>query len=473
MSGPESGNSLQGKDSPRGRRTSRRVSRLTSQQAEHKRELDRTSQKAYRQRVKSRIQNLEDELARMKADSGSSQQTLLHKIEVLHTENRDLRARLESIRRLAINDGSGVNNYQRHDAQSPETAQMVYPEATTPEHEIQSSPPARNQAAEDGLIDQTDTAVNLRRRTQARRNIDPAYKAHPTNGNDTDPPLQNVMTSYKSPDAPRPTTIQDVPIQTSSHNDYAHEEGPNIPQLSQASPGETYLAPIMTNETSPSTTNTFEIPTRIECVMPKHTPGVYPIEKILLDFISSRRALADRGLPTDAVLGPDYPLVHGFVNPENIKGVHPTCEILTEILLTFRDVALPEKLAFMFVMFRNLRWQLSSSKFDYEEMPRWLRPTAVQITVPHSAWIDNLPWPQMRDTLIENPDKYPYSNFSALYSPNVSVNWPYDPMDTVMEVENGMILNPIFEKHIRKLENWNVSGPFKEYLPGLAAAIGQ
>lgn len=89
--------------------------------------------------------------------------------------------------------------------------------------------------------------------------------------------------------------------------------------------------------------------------MPKHVPGIYPIEKIVLDFIASRRTLAARGLPADAVLGPDRPLVQGFVNPENIKAVHPVCQTLTEILLTFTDVALPEKLAFMFIMFRTLR----------------------------------------------------------------------------------------------------------------------
>jgi len=89
--------------------------------------------------------------------------------------------------------------------------------------------------------------------------------------------------------------------------------------------------------------------------MPRHIPGIYPIEKIILDFINSRRALAARGLPTEAVLGPDQPQVQGFVQPENVRGVHPLCQILTEILLTFRDVALPEKLAFMFVMFRNTR----------------------------------------------------------------------------------------------------------------------
>lgn len=77
----------------------------------------------------------------------------------------------------------------------------------------------------------------------------------------------------------------------------------------------------------------------------------------------------------------------------------------------------------------------------------------------------------MRDALIENPEKYPYSSFTALYSPTVSVNWPYDPMDAIQEVENGMILNPIFEKHIRRLKNWNLSSRFEEYLPGLAGEI--
>lgn len=93
----------------------------------------------------------------------------------------------------------------------------------------------------------------------------------------------------------------------------------------------------------------------IENQLPRHIPGVYPIEKILLDFISSRRALAARGQLTEAVLGPDQPVVQGFVEPEHIRDGHSLCQILTEILLTFKDVALPEKLAFMFVMFRNMR----------------------------------------------------------------------------------------------------------------------
>lgn len=93
----------------------------------------------------------------------------------------------------------------------------------------------------------------------------------------------------------------------------------------------------------------------IHGVMPKHKPAVYPLEIIIQDFISHQRALAAEGLSDTVVLGPPYPLVQGFMDSEKLKGLHPVCQTLTDMLLTFGDIALPEKLAFMFVMFRNLR----------------------------------------------------------------------------------------------------------------------
>lgn len=77
--------------------------------------------------------------------------------------------------------------------------------------------------------------------------------------------------------------------------------------------------------------------------------------------------------------------------------------------------------------------------------------------------------PDMRDMLVEDPERYSYSRFSTVYSPYVSVNWPYDPEDAVMEFGKETILSPIFEKHIRRLDNWTLASPFHEYLPGLAS----
>lgn len=77
----------------------------------------------------------------------------------------------------------------------------------------------------------------------------------------------------------------------------------------------------------------------------------------------------------------------------------------------------------------------------------------------------------MRDMLIESPEKYPFPLFSELYSQHVTLNWEYGALDTVCHQGNNVILNPIFKKHIRKLDNWTASGHFKDYLPEIVAAI--
>ncbi|KGO61326.1 Polyketide synthase, enoylreductase [Penicillium expansum] len=136
---------------------------------------------------------------------------------------------------------------------------------------------------------------------------------------------------------------------------------------------------------------------------------------------------------------------------------------MADVLTTFPHVNLPEKLAFMYLMHLTTRWQASPNDSSYARMPVWLRPTVTQITVPHAAWIDNIPWPRVRDILIQKPDRYPFAVFSELYSEHVSINWPYDPEDIVVDTGEGPSLNTIFEKHIQRLSNWIAPRPFREY----------
>lgn len=95
--------------------------------------------------------------------------------------------------------------------------------------------------------------------------------------------------------------------------------------------------------------------------------------------------------------------------------------------------------------------------------------------IPHPAWIDNIPWPRVRDLLIEDPNKYSFEKFSEAYSQTVNVNWPFEPMDAVVRIGAGslgeVILNPLFEKHIQKLSNWTVSRDFELRFPEAAAVI--
>lgn len=82
--------------------------------------------------------------------------------------------------------------------------------------------------------------------------------------------------------------------------------------------------------------------------------------------------------------------------------------------------------------------------------------------------------PRVRDLLIQDPRKYIFQDFSELYAREASLNWPFDAADAVMskgESSDEVMMNPLFEKHLQKLESWSVGELFKERFPELAAAI--
>ncbi|OOF91817.1 hypothetical protein ASPCADRAFT_56746, partial [Aspergillus carbonarius ITEM 5010] len=188
-----------------------------------------------------------------------------------------------------------------------------------------------------------------------------------------------------------------------------------------------------------------------------------PLDQILLDFIASRRSMLARGVSPVSVLGPEHLCPRDLLDPTADPTSHSISQVMAEVLTTFPHVKLPEKLAFMYLMHLTTRWQVSPNMDSYSRLPVWLRPTVMQITVPHAAWIDNIPWPRVRDILIQDPSRYPFAVFSELYSGHVHVNWPYDSEDIVVDTDDGQLLNTIFEKHIQRLSNWVAPRPFREY----------
>lgn len=112
-------------------------------------------------------------------------------------------------------------------------------------------------------------------------------------------------------------------------------------------------------------------------------------------------------------------------------------------------------------------------KDSWDSLPIWLRPTQLQVTTPHAAWIDRIPWPSARDYLIAHPD-ITLDHFAAVYSTSFSIRWEYDPSHVLLKAvtpgEETMI-NPVYEEHIRQLSNWDVGLPFRDRYPEIAALI--
>ncbi|KAK0740216.1 hypothetical protein B0T18DRAFT_470800, partial [Schizothecium vesticola] len=187
--------------------------------------------------------------------------------------------------------------------------------------------------------------------------------------------------------------------------------------------------------------------------------------------------------PASAVLGPPYPSVSSLLNPASAPNAHPLSRIFTDIIARFPSLRpLPERVAVLWIMFHLLRWELSPTPENLARVPEWLRPRATQTATAHPVWINYLPWPRLREALVgfwtREPGVCRLENFFVPFTTTLSVNWPYEDVDALImvpppggeeEEEEGreVLINPVFERHIGRLENWTVGDAFYDAFPAL------
>ncbi|EEU43974.1 uncharacterized protein NECHADRAFT_74330 [Fusarium vanettenii 77-13-4] len=218
-------------------------------------------------------------------------------------------------------------------------------------------------------------------------------------------------------------------------------------------------------------------PSLLDCSAPiKNCAPTCPLDSLLLDFLSERRQRAADGLPVQDVVGPRYPSVSSLLNPSNSAYSHPLSKVFTDILATFPDIStLPERVAVLYIMFLVMRWQISPTQENYDRLPEWMTPRPSQLTVAHAAWLDHIPFPKMRDRLVRdhNPLLYPFDNFFIPFTTTLSLSWPYEDTDTLLQSPDGdeLMINPVFERHLRNLDNWKLGDAFAKAFPTLVGSF--
>lgn len=103
----------------------------------------------------------------------------------------------------------------------------------------------------------------------------------------------------------------------------------------------------------------------------------------------------------------------------------------------------------------------------YASLFPYQRPTLVQRTIPHSAVIDMLHLPDLRDALCRRPRDF----LSSAHG--ISLNWPKS-LDQAVEVHptNGSLcLTEEFELHGSDLSNWTYSTGFLLVFPELQGKV--
>jgi hypothetical protein len=204
----------------------------------------------------------------------------------------------------------------------------------------------------------------------------------------------------------------------------------------------------------------------------RNGPPTCPLDSLLLEFLHERQQQASEGVSTPKLVGPAYPSVSSLLNPARGVNSHPLSKVFTDILATFPDLStLPEKVAVLYIMFLIMRWQIAPTQENYDRLPDWVTPRPSQLFTPHPVWIDHLPWPKMRDRLVGdyNPRDYLFDNFFIPFTTTLSLNWPYEPTDTLLSSPESdeLMINPVFERHLRRLENWSLGPAFHKAFPGL------
>ncbi|EXJ85542.1 hypothetical protein A1O1_05906 [Capronia coronata CBS 617.96] len=441
----------------------RGVSSLTPEQLAKKRANDREAQRAIRERTKQHIESLERRIQELTSQQPYQElQAVIRQKDAIQAENDEIRRRLASIMSIL---------------QPIVGAQGLTDLATAAQHNVQPGVGPPNEAFRAGNLSTSDPYLNGRQQFP----VSPHTSQATVEGSTYPPPFGSenhgdgrVWTasretlSHQRDNLQRGLELNDSGERLSFNfllDSLGQRTGPNATSQPQTnSPARQSVYPSLPDPQAPWT------------ILPKNVAPTCPLDGLLVNFLQSRRreATADQDSShNNPMLNPtSYPSVSSLLNPSGDHQLDPLSQLMTDIISKFPNISdLPEQAAVLFIMFLNMRWQINPTQENYERLPEWMRPTPMQLFTPHPAWIDHIPWPRMRDKLCANYHDYPFENWFIPFTSELSVNWPYDAVDCLLSTSDRdreeSVINPVFERHVRRLENWSVGPSFAEVYPDL------
>ncbi|KAH6869053.1 hypothetical protein B0T10DRAFT_419047 [Thelonectria olida] len=471
------------------KKRSRTVSNLTQEQIQHKRSVDRKAQRAFRQRTKNCISNLEQQFAQLQetcVELREARDQRTQELELANQQRQSLLDCLETIVSIAStavgqnsrNAGAGASveaepgpasGENLHPCDDGRTVDIIRqtesrhgseePHLPLQAHSETAQLPDSSEATADGSV-QAGLTQDHQILAQSRPLSSP--ELHDREGSLGDQELPVAITGNLGLLSPQ--TGHEA-FQDSLFLEYLSEEVQVSQLVCDVSEADASIDLLTPCSVSAASTSSLSTSSSAFTMLPSHLPATCPLDQTLLDFIHCHREMFAGGVTDESVLGPRKPTVKAVVDGKLISSVHPFSGTISGILLMSSCTALPVKLALFYLMHQTTRVK------NYVSMPAWLRPTVTQITVPHPPWIDSVPWPSVRDVLIENHGLSSFHLFWDLFVGHVSVNWTFEDLDAVADNEQDAVLHSIFEKHIRNLKNWEVSAEFEKQFPGIASTI--
>jgi hypothetical protein len=172
---------------------------------------------------------------------------------------------------------------------------------------------------------------------------------------------------------------------------------------------------------------------------------------------------------------PEKPDLSALFDGRPNRIIDDTSAVVGDIVRSYTEInTLPKQVAVHYIMSTLMKWQVLRNKASYDQIPEWLRPLPCQVQKAHASWIDRVPWPNVRQYLIDHPDIF-FDDFAGAYSTSFRIRWDYDPSHVIITTAaadgGGILINPIYEEHIRQLRNWTVGDVFRRKFPELSTLV--
>jgi hypothetical protein len=134
-------------------------------------------------------------------------------------------------------------------------------------------------------------------------------------------------------------------------------------------------------------------------------------------------------------------------------------------------VAEPERLAMGWLLYIFSRWRIIPTRENFANIPHFLRPTAEQISQPHPARVDMVPWPSLRLALMNQHSDSQLDETLELLACCLKLRWPWGKEFLRMRDDGSRQLVDEFLKTLMSLDGWGITREFAVVYPQLIEGL--
>ena len=139
------------------------------------------------------------------------------------------------------------------------------------------------------------------------------------------------------------------------------------------------------------------------------------LDHVILDTTNAFRDTSQSGSHHDEMSASRFPSISSLLNRQakEVKKLYPVSNAAAAQVWRSPIEAFPSRVGFMYMLSHLLRWYICRTQESFEKLPECLRPTLLQRTVPHPAWIDVIVWSENDERLLRKE----YANLLQAWSP--------------------------------------------------------